>query len=117
MSFVYFIKVGAYVKVGFSYRPEQRMQSILSKNLICPDDLDRQATRQLLASLDGCIMKDERRMHARLAKHRAEGEWFRDSDAFRVAMVDALANYETVGEERLRLRRERIEAKRLKAAA
>lgn len=110
MSYVYFIECSGYVKIGFSYRPEHRMQSLFaSGKLLRPADMDIAKERTLLHTIPDCLIKDERRLHAVFAEYHETGEWFRATPMF---YRDLLAlDYETITQERARLRRERRQAK------
>jgi hypothetical protein len=89
MNQVYFLQVGDYVKIGYSYRPEHRARTILNgSQLLRPDDIDRHAERVLLRTLPNCECKDERAIHAMFADSRVVGEWFRNSPALRRMIAD-----------------------------
>lgn len=111
MSYVYFVRVDKYVKIGFSYQPEKRVKGLFRGNLIIvPDDLDRAQPVELIKTIGECTAKDEARLHAAFAAHRAAGEWFRASDGF-MRQLDSL-DYTTIAAERRMLRKRRAEAKR-----
>ncbi len=111
MNSVYFARCGAYVKIGFSYRPEQRIKHLFNGSLLAvPDDLDRSAKPELLRVIPDCIMKDERAMHERFARFRAVGEWFRATDEL-LREIAHLDDYVTVRQQRLEARRRRRAAK------
>lgn len=66
-SYVYFIRAGKAVKIGFSGWPHSRMTDIQHTN---PEKLE------LLGFIPGGL-ETERALHEEFAKHRLRGEWFR----------------------------------------
>lgn len=87
MSAVYFIKVGAFVKIGFSSNPARRAKTLLNgKKLILPLGFDLAAPVELIHLVRGCRHRDERNMQLLFGVHWAEGEWFHWSPAFRFQM-------------------------------
>ncbi len=87
MSAVYFIRVGDYVKIGFSSNPHRRAKTLLnSGHLALPADLDLTATPQIVLLVPFCRMRDERNMQLLFVNHWAEGEWFHWSPAFLLQM-------------------------------
>lgn len=66
-GFVYFIRCGDFVKIGFSKDPGGRLRALLPGS---PHDM------QLLAAHPG-TERDEAALHRALAKHRHKWEWFR----------------------------------------
>lgn len=87
MSAVYFIKVGDYVKIGFSSNPTHRVKTILKAGpLVLPHDLDHDAPVELILVVPFCRIRDERNMQLLFSNHWAIGEWFHWSPAFRFQM-------------------------------
>lgn len=72
-GFVYFVLGGPFIKIGWSLKMKDRIAGLQTGN---PYKL------KLLATMPGSI-DTEREMHERFAKHRAEGEWFRDCPEIR----------------------------------
>jgi len=78
VGYVYFLKCGTVMKIGFSSNPFQRLRAL---------------NTGLANEIDFCItrigtMKDEKKLHARLLKHRFKGEWFfYNSEVEEVMMV------------------------------
>ena len=56
--YVYFARIGQYVKVGFSVNPERRVKNLRSADVSAPADLDRTAA------------------HWALTEFHESGEWF-----------------------------------------
>ena len=65
-SWVYFLRAGDRLKVGFSRNPEQRIETLKTG---CPDPII------LLGTMLGG-RKEERQIHSTLKNFRANGEWF-----------------------------------------
>jgi T5orf172 domain len=63
---VYFIRVGDYIKIGWSTRPMNRLRQFQTSH---PDELDIMGTIKGQRSLEGKI-------HKRFSKTRVRGEWF-----------------------------------------
>lgn len=82
---VYFITQGQYVKIGYtSTHIAHRLVSLKQKTsrLVVPVDLDRDQPLQVLHTIPGCIMRDERRIHDLFAAHHVIGEWYALTPAF-----------------------------------
>jgi hypothetical protein len=80
-GYVYFLRSGAAVKIGFSTRPADRMEALLTG---MPGSVD------LFITLPGRMI-DERRLHAVFADYRLNGEWFTFCGPIRQAMAQAAA--------------------------
>ncbi|MGW4426612.1 GIY-YIG nuclease family protein [Streptosporangium sp. NPDC004631] len=65
-GFVYFIRFSDRIKIGWSANPSSRLKAL-------PHD-------EVIAIVAGS-MDDERKYHARFARLRMQGEWFRDDPA------------------------------------
>lgn len=78
-SFVYFIRQGASVKIGYSSNPLHRVATLKTAMSEPIDVMVVVAGDRLL----------ERRLHASLAKHRLQGEWFRNHKDIRRVMEQA----------------------------
>lgn len=108
---VYFARCGRYVKIGFSYRPQQRIKHLFNgAGLQMPDDIESWREVELLRVIPDCIVKDERALHMRFAAFHACGEWFHATDEF-LRQVGQLDDYVTVRQQRLERRRRRMAAK------
>lgn len=114
MSYVYFVRVDGYVKIGYSYDPEQRIKTLLN-GTVHPELLDRTRPRLILKLIEGCTMKDERRLQEYFAHFHAVGEWFHYTPVFMRLLRDL--EYETIAEERLRIRRAKAAARAASQAA
>lgn len=108
MSYVYFIRVDGYVKIGYSYDPQQRIKTILH-GTVHPELLDRSRPRVILRLIEDCTMKDERRLQEYFSHFHAVGEWYHYTPVFTRMLRDL--EYETIREERLRIRRAKAAAK------
>lgn len=80
-GYVYFLRSGGAVKIGFSTRPIDRMEALLTG---MPGSVD------LFITLPRRMI-DERRLHAAFAEHRLNVEWFTFCGPIRQAMVQAAA--------------------------
>lgn len=78
---VYFIRVDKRVKIGFSHDVEKRLKGLKTA---CP------SPPVLLGVIDG-NRNTEAKIHAKLARHRATGEWFYYCDEVRF-QIEALIN-------------------------
>ncbi len=67
LGYVYFIRAGDHVKVGYSAQPLDRLQTLQTSH---PEKLE------ILCTIPGSI-KTERSLHARFQSYRVRGEWFR----------------------------------------
>lgn len=106
MSDVYFMRMGAFVKIGISCNPAQRAKTLLGGNkLILPDGLDASAPVEILRLIHGCRRRDERNMQLLFGAYWVEGEWFRWSPAFRFQMETV--QFVTHAERLIALRRAR----------
>jgi hypothetical protein len=74
---VYFMRSGAYVKIGRSLYPEQRLANLkkYKGQTVIPDCVDMNAA-ELVATLPGG-RRVESEMHLRFSKYRVAGEWFK----------------------------------------
>lgn len=108
---VYFATCGRYVKIGYSAgNLEKRMDIMFKRRLIIPADIDTTQPVQVLHTIPGCIMRDERRLHGLFAAHHAIGEWFHLTPAFLLHLTRL--EYVTDAEVLRRFRRARAELKR-----
>ena len=73
--YVYFARIGQYVKVGFSVNPERRVKNLRSADVSAPADLDRTAPIELLKVLPGGP-EVETAAHWALTEFHESGEWF-----------------------------------------
>lgn len=80
-GFVYFLRVGDTVKIGFSGDPLTRFNDLRT-------GLAKPITSIVMVHGD---YHDERRLHHRFASVRLEGEWFRYTEAIRMVMAQAAA--------------------------
>lgn len=80
MSHVYFVKCGAAIKIGIANNVKKRISN-----------LQTSASRpvSLLGSAAGDFHA-ERKLHQKLDAHRLSGEWFRDNEFVRSAMLEFL---------------------------
>ena len=80
-GYVYFLRVGERVKIGFSRRPNARLSTLMTG---LPGKLDSfvcvRGSRQ-----------DEQALHQRLAAYRQNGEWFVAARPVHMAMVRSAA--------------------------
>lgn len=85
---VYFIKVGRYLKVGFSENPERRCKNLWrsSTRYSRPWDLALDAPRELLLTIDG-DKTTEYHVHQSLDMFAARCEWFIDEPEVRDFMA------------------------------
>ena len=65
---VYFIRVGDFIKIGWSTRPMDRLRQLQTSH---PDELEIMGTIKGERSLEGKI-------HKRFSKSRVRGEWFEE---------------------------------------
>lgn len=65
---VYFIRVGDFIKIGWSTRPMDRLRQLQTSH---PDELEIMGTIKGERSLEGKI-------HKRFSKNRVRGEWFEE---------------------------------------
>lgn len=72
--FVYVVTCGAYVKIGYSATPVERVRDVLTECL--PPGVTHAADGELRAVLLGDIVT-EHALHAAFADHAAGHEWFR----------------------------------------
>lgn len=81
---VYFIKVGRYLKVGYSANPERRCANLWQSTTRYsrPWDLSLAEPRELLLAIAGG-KSDESRCHDALDDFRSNGEWFIDEPEVR----------------------------------
>lgn len=69
-GFVYFIAGSGAVKIGYSSKPNQRLQALQKST---PNSLT------LLKAVPGTVA-DEKALHRRFATYQIRGEWFRHAD-------------------------------------
>lgn len=69
-GYVYYVRFGEMVKIGFSRDPRNRLRDIPHEEVL---------------KIDMGAMADERAAHVRCAEWRVVGEWFRDCPEFRAA--------------------------------
>lgn len=75
---IYFVHSGDSIKIGFSKTPEHRVRALATAS---PRPMD------LLVTVAGS-QKFERAIHAHLAPHRLNGEWFFDCPQVRDAIAE-----------------------------
>lgn len=87
---VYFIKVGRYIKVGYSQTPERRCAALWKSSARYgrPWDLSVTEPRELLLTIPGS-KNDEALCHAALDDFAAGCEWFIDEPQVREFMTKA----------------------------
>ena len=109
---VYFAVAGKYIKVGYCAGDlRTRLKQLVGgRGVITPDDYDIAAPIQLVGTIPGCVIRDERRLHGLLAAHHVAGEWFRYDSAFLDHMLSM--RYVTYRETLLHFRHARAELKR-----
>lgn len=109
---VYFVIQGGFVKIGYTSQPiEARLRSLrCGDRLIRPAGLDRLLPVNLLHTIPGCVIRDERRMHGLFAAHHEVGEWYRLSPAFLRQLAGL--KYVTYRETLLNFRHARADLKR-----
>lgn len=114
---VYFATCGSYVKIGYSCNVKARLHALRTKKSDAPADLRPKAPLQLLHTIPGCIMRDERRIHGLFEAHRAVGEWYRLDEAFlrHLAGLDYVTDAEVL--RRFRAARRILKSAALEAAA
>lgn len=82
VGWVYFLKAGEFVKVGWSLAPEERVKHLQTG---CPVETE------LLGFVSGS-MDDEALFHALFEPWRSKGEWFHWSPVVRKTVSRELAN-------------------------
>lgn len=113
---VYFAACDRFVKIGYSSGDiGARMRHMFSSSLIVPADLDRRKPLEVLRTIPGCLIRDERRIHGLFAAHHEAGEWYRMSLPF-LRQMQSL-DYVTEKEIRLRFRRARADLKKSRLRA
>lgn len=80
-TYVYFLRCGSLVKIGYSNNPFSRVSSLKTGN---PEKVT------LFLMVPG-TRSDERAIHEKLVAHRAQGEWYKLSPAVRALMARAAA--------------------------
>ena len=105
---VYFAVAGRYVKIGYSASNVQRRLRVMfnGSRLIRPDDIDESQPPALIHEIPGCIIRDERRIHALFARHHVIGEWYR----YDLPFVHQLSRLDFVTERENRLLHRRAKA-------
>jgi len=121
-SFVYFVRCGRYVKIGFSFDPNKRVRAIQSevrsgRARFVPEDIEHFRPMELIHVIPGCRMRDERTVHGLFDRFRVAGEWFRYDLAFQrqLAAMRYVTCHERAAEIR-RVCRELRETRELRAA-
>ena len=109
---VYFATCDRYVKIGYSSaaRLETRFKSMFSGRLIVPADIDKSQPLRVIATIEDCISRDEKRIHGLFAQHHAVSEWFHLTPGF-IRQLGAL-QYVTDAEIKRRFRAARADLKR-----
>ena len=75
---VYFAACDKYVKIGYSSgNLQRRLGHLFAGRLIVPADIDRTKPVEVLRTIPGCLIRDERRIHGLFARHHEIGEWYR----------------------------------------
>ena len=77
-GYIYFAESAGFIKIGHAVDVAQRLQLLRTGN---PHKITR------LAAVRGSL-RGERRIHARFARDRHRGEWFRDSAALRAFILE-----------------------------
>ena len=72
---VYFIRVGEYIKIGYSHDPVNRATTV-TRSGIRPADIPFGADVDLIGWVPGDVWT-ERAFHVQHIEHRVAGEWFR----------------------------------------
>lgn len=119
-SFVYFVRCGEYVKIGFSYDPHGRVKYLRSalgagRGGLVPNDFESWRELELVHLIPGCRMRDERIIHGLFAQHRVAGEWFRYDLAFQRQLAGL--QYFSCHDREVYVRRVRAHAKKARARA
>src|SRR5689334_5825496 len=113
-SFVYFVRCGDFVKIGFSYDPEKRMVALRSSvkrgEGVLPPTLDRSVGLELIHVIPGCRMRDERNIQGLFHMHHVLGEWFWYDVKFQRHL--ARLRYQTHHEREVQARRYRADARK-----
>lgn len=93
-EWVYFIRVGHYIKVGYSRDPQRRMENLFSSSTRYsrPCDLSVHAKRELLGTIPG-DKSDERRVHMALWNFAVGCEWFVDEPPVRDYMARGVVSH------------------------
>ena len=92
-GFVYFLKAGGDIKIGFSTEPTSRIQGL---------KVGMPVAIEMLVVVPG-TRRDERALHAELTDDRLSGEWFKASRKVRDVMLRSAA----LGRPAIRTRTER----------
>jgi hypothetical protein len=87
-SGVYFVRVGSFVKIGFSDDVKARYRVLLSAS---PYDMKPLG----FIHADGGAEELEERIHAQFAELRHRGEWFRFDGSIREFIADHAAGWPT----------------------
>jgi hypothetical protein len=83
-SYVYGIRFGEYVKIGFTRNPAVRLRQLKSRNkgtLLVPEGLSEDDCEPLFAVLGDLLT--ENLLHTLFAPERAIGEWYHHRGALR----------------------------------
>lgn len=91
-GYVYFIRAGKFIKIGFSTRPMERLAALQTSH---PGKLEILGTRQASRDFEG-------ELHAHFASLRARGEWFRAEEP----LLDYIEEYTPEGIEAANARRQ-----------
>jgi DNA-binding transcriptional regulator YdaS (Cro superfamily) len=81
-GFVYFVRCGDFVKIGFSKRPDGRLRYLRTAT---PFDF-------VLVGAHAATVHDERHLHKIFKAHRHRGEWFRWVPEIEQVAVNGLAD-------------------------
>jgi hypothetical protein len=75
-GYVYFIKAGDHIKIGFTTKPDMRLKGLATGS----------ASEIVVLAMIPARQAEERKAHAALADHRVRGEWFTDCEPVRSYM-------------------------------
>lgn len=75
MSYLYAIRYGRYVKIGYSDSPRDRLRALPGGVRLRPADLELSTEGEPLFAVTGDLTT-ERLLHRIFSPHRAVGEWF-----------------------------------------
>jgi hypothetical protein len=79
-GYVYFIKAGEHIKIGFTTKPDMRLKGLATGSAVLMEVLAMIPAKQV----------EERRAHAAVSAHRVRGEWFHDCEDVRALMAKML---------------------------
>jgi hypothetical protein len=89
---IYFVQVGAYVKIGISRNPAKRLRNLRYTPCSPPDDIDLSQPFVLLHTIPDSTLRDEFAMHCHFEEWWIGGEWFRFDADFERGLADIAAN-------------------------